>query len=126
MSETLYWQDLLLELLIWRKFCPYSRMMYESFSGVMIPVLICNGMRNFREDSMVIDVGEPADWVKINVRQTVSSVCIVLLVMLCRLLCFDYSLYHEMVFLQGSFARELPLRFEVTLFGYCFPAERLL
>uniref|UniRef100_A0A453PEI2 SHSP domain-containing protein n=1 Tax=Aegilops tauschii subsp. strangulata TaxID=200361 RepID=A0A453PEI2_AEGTS len=24
----------------------------------------------FREDSMVIDVGEPADWVKINVRQT--------------------------------------------------------
>jgi hypothetical protein len=27
---------------------------------------------------MVIDVGEPADWVKINVRQTVSSTMIIL------------------------------------------------
>ena len=85
--------------LIWRKFCPYIRMLYDSFSGVVIPVLICNGMHNFREDSMVIDVGEPADWVKINVRQTVSSACIVLLIILCRVLCvcFDYSLYHEMI-----------------------------
>jgi hypothetical protein len=88
--------------LIWRKFCPYIQMLYDSFSGVVIPVLVCNGMHNFREDSMVIDVGEPADWVKINVRQTVSSACIVLLIILCRVLCvyFDYSLclYHEMIF----------------------------
>ena len=85
--------------LIWRKFCPYIRMLYDSFSGVVIPVLICNGMHNFREDSMVIDVGEPADWVKINVRQTVSSACIILLIILYRVLCvcFDYSLYHEMI-----------------------------
>nr|CAB3447716.1 unnamed protein product [Digitaria exilis] len=44
--------------------------LYGSIPGVMVPILICIGMFNFREDSMVIDVGEPADWVKINVRQT--------------------------------------------------------
>lgn len=38
----------------------------------MMHVIICNVLPNLREDSMVIDVGEPADWVKINVRQTVS------------------------------------------------------
>ena len=41
-------------------------------------VIICNVLPNFREDSMVIDVGEPADWVKINVRQTVSVNIIIL------------------------------------------------
>lgn len=83
----------------------------------MFPVLICNRMHNFREDSMVIDVGEPADWVKINVRQTVSSACIVLLIILCRVLCVSFvcSLYHEMIFLQGTFASELPLSFELKL-----------
>lgn len=53
---------------------------------MMVPILIWNGMHNFREDSMVIDVGEPADWVKINVRQTVSSTSIVLLITCCRIL----------------------------------------
>ena len=54
----------------------------------MMPVLICNLVLNFREDSMVIDVGEPADWVKINVRQTVSFILIIL---------FNYAMhkYHR-------------------------------
>ena len=54
----------------------------------MMPVLICNLVLNFREDSMVIDVGEPADWVKINVRQTVSFILIIL---------FNYTMhkYHR-------------------------------
>ncbi|TVU28249.1 hypothetical protein EJB05_19759 [Eragrostis curvula] len=37
---------------------------------VMVSVLKCNVILNFREDSMITDIGEPADWVKINVRQT--------------------------------------------------------
>jgi hypothetical protein len=45
---------------------------------VMVPIPVCNIILNFREDSMVVDIGEPADWVKINVRQTVSSIRIVL------------------------------------------------
>lgn len=47
----------------------------ESIYLVVVSVVrapVCNRLLNFREDSMVIDVGEPADWVKINVRQTVS------------------------------------------------------
>jgi hypothetical protein len=39
---------------------------------------VCNIILNSREDSMVVDIGEPADWVKINVRQTVSLTRIVL------------------------------------------------
>jgi hypothetical protein len=44
----------------------------------MVPISVCNIILNFREDSMVVDIGEPADWVKINVQQTVSSIRIVL------------------------------------------------
>jgi hypothetical protein len=59
------------------------RMLYGSISGMMVTLLICIRMLDFREDSMVIDVGEPADWVKINVRQTVSSTCLFYLVTWC-------------------------------------------
>jgi hypothetical protein len=62
------------------------RMLYGRISGMMVPLLICIRMLNFREDSMVIDVGEPADWVKINVRQTVSSTCLFYLITWCTAL----------------------------------------
>ena len=62
------------------------RMLYGSISGMMVTLLICIRMLDFREDSMVIDVGEPADWVKINVRQTVSSTCLFYLVTWCTAL----------------------------------------
>lgn len=46
-----------------------------------------------RNDSMVIDMGPPADWVKINVRRTVSIVISVLQILLLYVVWYAFAVF---------------------------------